>query len=63
MAFGRNKRRLRWFSETDSPAERKLITKLDVLIVPYAFIGFWINFIDSSNISEFSIIKDANEAY
>jgi hypothetical protein len=41
-----------WFAATDTPEERKLILKLDLLIVPYAFIGFWINYIDSSNISE-----------
>ncbi|KAL2819603.1 MFS general substrate transporter [Aspergillus cavernicola] len=40
-----------WFAETDTPQERKLILKLDLLIVPYAFIGFWINYIDSSNIN------------
>ncbi|KAL2832324.1 major facilitator superfamily domain-containing protein [Aspergillus pseudoustus] len=40
-----------WFAATDSPEERKLILKLDLLIVPYAFIGFWINYIDSSNIN------------
>lgn len=41
-----------WYAETDTPQERKLIFKLDLLIVPYAFVGFWINYIDSSNISE-----------
>ncbi|EXJ79749.1 hypothetical protein A1O3_08032 [Capronia epimyces CBS 606.96] len=40
-----------WFAETDTPQERKLLLKLDLLIVPYAFIGFWINFIDGSNIN------------
>ncbi|KAL5335914.1 major facilitator superfamily domain-containing protein [Aspergillus crustosus] len=40
-----------WFAESDTPEERKLILKLDLLIVPYAFIGFWINYIDSSNIN------------
>lgn len=41
-----------WFAESDTPQERKLILKLDLLIVPYAFIGFWINYIDASNISK-----------
>ncbi|KAL2795219.1 major facilitator superfamily domain-containing protein [Aspergillus keveii] len=40
-----------WFAATDTPEERKLLLKLDLLIVPYAFIGFWINYIDSSNIN------------
>ena len=42
----------RWFAETDTPEERRLILKLDLLIIPYAFLGYWINFIDTSNISE-----------
>ena len=41
-----------WFAESDTPAERKLILKLDLLIVPYAFIGFWVSYIDSVNISK-----------
>ncbi|KAL2405850.1 putative transporter SEO1 [Exophiala dermatitidis] len=40
-----------WFAESDTPQERKLLLKLDLLIVPYAFIGFWINYIDASNIN------------
>ncbi|KAE8334074.1 major facilitator superfamily domain-containing protein [Aspergillus sergii] len=40
-----------WFTETDTPQDRKLLIKLDLLILPYAFIGFWINYIDSSNIN------------
>ncbi|KAJ4305057.1 MFS transporter (Seo1) [Kalmusia sp. IMI 367209] len=41
-----------WFTESDTPEERKLLLKLDLLIVPYSFIGFWINYIDASNISQ-----------
>ena len=29
-----------WFAATDTPEERKLILKLDLLIVPYAFLGY-----------------------
>lgn len=41
-----------WFAADDTPQERRLLLKLDLLIIPYAFLGFWINYIDSSNISE-----------
>lgn len=41
-----------WFAEDDSPEERKLLLKLDLLIVPYAFLGYWIKFIDQTNISK-----------
>jgi hypothetical protein len=42
-----------WFAEDDSAEERKLISKLDLLIVPYAFIAYWIKYIDQANLSEF----------
>lgn len=32
-----------WYSPEDTPEERKLITKLDLLIVPYAFTVYWVN--------------------
>jgi hypothetical protein len=42
---------IRWFAATDSPKERKLIVKLDLLIVPYVFLAYWVKYIDQSNIS------------
>lgn len=43
---------IKWFADEDTPAERRLIFKLDLLIVPYVFIAYWIKFIDSANLSE-----------
>ncbi|KAL4966454.1 major facilitator superfamily domain-containing protein [Aspergillus stella-maris] len=40
-----------WFSPEDTPEERKLITKLDLLIVPYAFTVYWVKYIDQGNIN------------
>ncbi|ORY63056.1 major facilitator superfamily domain-containing protein [Pseudomassariella vexata] len=40
-----------WYSPDDSPEERKLILKLDLLIVPYAFILYWIKYMDQTNIN------------
>lgn len=42
-----------WYSPDDTPEERKLILKLDLLIVPYAFVLYWVKYIDQSNISKF----------
>jgi hypothetical protein len=44
-----------WYSPADGPEERKLIAKLDLLIVPYAFILYWVKYIDQSNISKFAV--------
>lgn len=41
-----------WYSPHDTAEERKLILKLDLLIVPYAFVLYWVKYIDQSNISE-----------
>jgi hypothetical protein len=41
-----------WFSAEDTPEERRLILKLDVLIIPYAFVIYWVKYIDQTNISK-----------
>ncbi|TVY41150.1 putative transporter [Lachnellula subtilissima] len=46
-----------WYAKDDSPEERKLIIKLDLLIVPYAVIAYWIKYIDQSNLIHGNIIS------
>lgn len=41
-----------WFSKQDTPAERKLLLKLDLLIIPYAFVAYWVKFVDQANVSK-----------
>jgi hypothetical protein len=41
-----------WYAPTDTPEEKKLILKLDALIIPYAFILYWIKYMDQNNISK-----------
>jgi hypothetical protein len=42
---------IRWFDENDTPEERKLIWKLDLLIVPYALLVYWVKYLDAANLS------------
>ncbi|KAK3348765.1 major facilitator superfamily domain-containing protein [Lasiosphaeria hispida] len=42
---------IEWFQEQDTPRERRLINKLDLLIVPYAFLAYWVKYIDQSNLN------------
>jgi hypothetical protein len=42
---------IKWFADQDTPEERKLILKLDALIVPYAFLAYWVKYVDQANIS------------
>lgn len=37
-----------WFAPTDTPAERKLIFKLDGLIIVFVFLAYWAKVLDSS---------------
>jgi hypothetical protein len=41
-----------WYAPEDTPEERKLVLKLDLLIIPYAFVIYWVKYIDQTNISE-----------
>ncbi|KAF0327765.1 putative transporter SEO1 [Colletotrichum asianum] len=50
-----------WFSPSDSPEERKLILKLDLLIVPYAFILYWVKYMDQTNINNAYVSGMADE--
>ena len=47
--------RLQWFADEDTKEERRLILKLDLLIVPYAFLAYWTKYIDQANISKTGI--------
>ncbi|KAI0013332.1 major facilitator superfamily transporter [Xylariaceae sp. FL0662B] len=40
-----------WFADTDTKEERKLITKLDALIVPYAVLSYWVKYLDQANLN------------
>lgn len=40
-----------WFAETDSPAERRLIFKMDLLIMSFAFLAYWAKYIDQGNLT------------
>ncbi|KAI5303617.1 MFS transporter (Seo1), partial [Ascosphaera atra] len=38
-----------WFSPTDTPEERKLLCKLDCLIMIFVFLAYWAKTLDSSS--------------
>lgn len=40
-----------WFQSNDTAEERKLITKLDLLVCFYAFAMYWVKFLDQSNLN------------
>ncbi|KXJ89591.1 major facilitator superfamily transporter [Microdochium bolleyi] len=43
---------IRWYSEElDTAEDRKLIRKLDLLIVPYAVLAYWVKYLDQSNLN------------
>ncbi|GME98038.1 unnamed protein product [Ambrosiozyma monospora] len=40
-----------WFEDGTTPEEKKLICKLDLFIAFYAFVGYWIKYIDTQNLN------------
>lgn len=40
-----------WFNETDTPAEKKLILKLDVLLCLYSMMAYWVKYLDQTNLN------------
>jgi len=45
-----------WYAPTDTPEEKKLILKLDLLLMPYAFVLYWVKYVDQTNISELNLL-------
>ena len=43
-----------WYAPEDTPEERRLLLKLDLLIMPIALLSFWIKNMDYANISKIS---------
>lgn len=48
---------IQWFADDDTKEERRLILKLDLLIVPYAFLAYWTKYIDQANISKVEFLR------
>ena len=42
---------IQWFKDIDTKEDRRLILKLDLLIVPYAVLSYWTKYIDQTNLS------------
>ncbi|KAG5357930.1 putative transporter SEO1 [Yarrowia sp. B02] len=44
-------KRFGWFDPDDTPAEKRLIMKLDIILTFYCFVIYWIKYLDQSNIN------------
>ncbi|CAN6637766.1 probable transporter Seo1p [Trichomonascus vanleenenianus] len=47
----RNHKWWKWFEDADSPAERRLLFKLDILLAFYSFIVYWVKYLDQTNLN------------
>ncbi|KAI6350085.1 hypothetical protein MCOR25_010593 [Pyricularia grisea] len=43
--------KIQWYSDDDTPEERRFITKLDMVVVPYAVLAYWVKYIDQANLN------------
>lgn len=41
----------KWFHEDDTPEERRLIIKLDILLAFYSLAAYWVKYLDQTNIN------------
>ncbi|KAM9919440.1 hypothetical protein OXX59_007929 [Metschnikowia pulcherrima] len=41
----------KWFDENDTPAERKLMWKIDILLTLYSLIAYWAKYLDQTNLN------------
>lgn len=41
----------KWFDENDTPAERKLMWKIDILLTFYSMLAYWIKNLDTTNLN------------
>lgn len=51
---------IQWFADEDTEEEKKVIIKLDLMIVPYAFLAYWAKYIDQANLSELGELHQGN---
>lgn len=43
---------VQWFSAGDTSEERRFLLKLDVILVPFLLITYWVKNLDQNNLSE-----------
>ncbi|KAL5389214.1 hypothetical protein DPSP01_002527 [Paraphaeosphaeria sporulosa] len=43
--------KIQWFSDDDTPEEKKFITKLDLILIPYLFVTYWVKNLDQNNLN------------
>uniref|UniRef100_A0A8H7MZ03 Major facilitator superfamily (MFS) profile domain-containing protein n=1 Tax=Bionectria ochroleuca TaxID=29856 RepID=A0A8H7MZ03_BIOOC len=43
--------RIQWYADEDTPEERRFLIKLDIIVVPYAILAYWVKYIDQSNLN------------
>lgn len=46
-----NKKWYHWFHDADTPEERKLILKLDLLLTFYSLMAYWVKYLDQTNLT------------
>lgn len=51
----------KWFHDDDTPEEKKVITKIDILLTCYSLMAYWVKYLDQTNLTNAYIggIKEA----
>ncbi|CAI5760623.1 unnamed protein product [Candida verbasci] len=49
--FKSNRKWYKWFHDEDTPEERKLILKIDLLLTFYSLMAYWVKYLDQTNLT------------
>ncbi|KAI5965410.1 SEO1, partial [Candida margitis] len=41
----------KWFHDEDTPEEKKVITKIDILLTFYSLMAYWVKYLDQTNLT------------
>lgn len=47
--------KIQWFAKDDTQEERRFITKLDLILVPYLLLSYWVKNLDQNNLSSYPL--------
>ncbi|KAI5948645.1 hypothetical protein KGF57_005390 [Candida theae] len=47
----RKRKWFKWFHDDDTPEEKKLITKIDILLTFYSLMAYWVKYLDQTNLT------------
>ncbi|CAH6722019.1 probable transporter Seo1p [[Candida] jaroonii] len=48
----------KWYNENNSPAERKLLFKLDIMLTLFSLMAYWVKYLDQTNLNNVYVVDE-----